>query len=142
MDDYERAISLAEKAVEQDEANRQYRSGLGAIQMRAGLYEQALKSLEKSTEVEATSKTSSAYTAYFLGMTQHHLDQVQVARESLAKANQLAEQELYNETKPPSWSGKLTLQLLRTEADVLINEPAAPKVDAHSAKASPQRRDD
>ena len=64
--------------------------------------------------------TPSAYIAYFRAMTEQHLDLKDDARQSLARANELADKELSDESKPLFWTQKLTLQLLRKEAEALI----------------------
>jgi hypothetical protein len=63
-----------------------------------------------------------AYAAFFLAMIQHHLDRFDIARESLTEAIKLADAALNDETKPPAWNRKLTLQLLRKEAESLIGD--------------------
>ena len=89
--------------------------------MRAGLYEQALQSLEKSEQSEFNPNTSDAYLAFFQAITQQHLGQASLAHESLAEATALADQELNDETKRLSWNRELTLELLRNEAETLIS---------------------
>jgi tetratricopeptide (TPR) repeat protein len=120
LTDYEPAIALAEASVEAAPKDRQFQTGLAAIQMRAGLYEQALASLEKSKQLESTSRSSDAYAAFFQAITQHHLGRTSLARESLAEATALADQELSDETKRPGWNRILTLKLLREEAEALL----------------------
>ena len=93
---------------------------MGAIQMRAGQYEQALVWFDKALEAEATSDTSSAYASFFAAMTRHRLDQSDEARSLLADAIKLADAELNDPASVPSWNRKLTLELLRREAESLI----------------------
>ena len=53
-------------------------------------------------------------------MTEHHLGNKQAAHDQLETANQSAEAEL---AKTPSWSRKLTLELLRKETEALTGKP-------------------
>ena len=76
---------------------------------------------EKANKLESTPNSSDAYAAFFQTMAQHHLGQTSLARESLDEATALADQELSDETKRPSWNRKLTLTLLRNEAETLIS---------------------
>lgn len=87
--------------------------------MRAGIYEESLATLERSMQGESTGNTSNAYAAFFRAMTLHHLGRNERARESLAEAIKLADQELSNESNPSSWNRRLTLELLRKEAESL-----------------------
>ena len=89
--DYSRAIQFAQYSVEQEPERQQFLNGLGAIQFRAGHYQQALKSLAVATSKKESADTSNAYSAYFQAMTEHHLNRPADARRSLAKANELAE---------------------------------------------------
>ncbi len=118
--DYGKAIAFAEELVRRDPDDRQFRTGLGAILLRAGLHEQALVSLDSSSEGESSIKTSSVYTAYFRAMTQHHLNQNERSLASLAEANELSDLEMNDETNPPAWNRRLTIELLRKEAETLI----------------------
>jgi tetratricopeptide (TPR) repeat protein len=117
VEDYQRAISLAKQSVQEDPDHRQARTALGAIQMRAGLYEQALATLQESTQLESTDSSSAAYAAFFRAMTLSHLGREKDARESLNEAIRLADEKLNDKTKPQPWNRKLTLELLRKEAE-------------------------
>ncbi|MCP4853390.1 MAG: hypothetical protein GY903_02715 [Fuerstiella sp.] len=55
-------------------------------------------------------------------MTEYRLDRKDDATTSLARANQLAEQELNDTDNPPAWNRKLTLHLLRKEAETLFGD--------------------
>ena len=63
---------------------------------------------------------SPAYTWYFLAMAHQALGHQEDARTWLDKANQWTEQVLGDEEEPPSWKRRLTLKLLRDEANGLI----------------------
>lgn len=64
--------------------------------------------------------TSSAYTLYFLAMAHHQLRHADEAECSLAEANVRAEAELDDIKNPPPWNRRLTLHLLRDEAEQLV----------------------
>ena len=120
LEDYGKAIALAANSVQQEPDDKQFQTGLGAIQMRSGLYEEALVTLEKSLETATNSKTSNAYATFFRAMTLHHLGRGDDARQALTDAIKLSDQELSDESNPPSWNRRLTLELLRKEAETLI----------------------
>ena len=132
--DYSLAIQLAQQAVDQAPENRSHRSGLGAIQFRAGRYQQALESLAAAASSGKSVGTSIAYSAYFRAMTEHRLNQPDDARRSLAKANELADLELSDADHPPRWNRKLTLELLRQEAEALLGVAKQPVVGREDQK--------
>ena len=123
VNDYTLALKLAQKAIDLEPENQQYINGLGAVQFRAGQFEQALESFKSATASEESENTSNAYTYYFLAMTHWKLDQQDPALETLKQANQLASKELGDTDNPPAWNRKLTLELLQEEAEALINAP-------------------
>ena len=118
VEDYALAIRLARKACEETPNSQQYLNGLGAILMRAGEYEQASEQLKKALALSDDEKTSPSYTRYFLAMTEHHLGNSETAQEHLTQANASAAQELAGSS---AWNRKLTLELLRREAEALIS---------------------
>ena len=118
VDDYAAPLKLAESAVAAEPENQQYLNSLGAIQVRAGLAEEALTTFDKAATMNADANTSSAYDYYFRALAEHALERSDAARESLAKANELASVDL--ESEGTTWNRKLTLELLRKEAEGLI----------------------
>ncbi len=114
---------LAQKAVDLEPEDQRYLTGLAAIQMRAGQYQESLTNLEKAAHSLKSDTTTEGYLYYFRAMTEQHLNRPDDARKSLAKANELAEKDLSNEAKPPAWNRKLTLELFRKEAEALIGKP-------------------
>jgi tetratricopeptide (TPR) repeat protein len=116
-EDYEGLIQLAEQSLQQTPEDPQFRNGLGAIHFRAGNHEQALKHLSAALEQSKTSTTSPAYAHYLLAMTQHGLGDQQASTTALQRANEIAESEL---SDSPTWNRKLTLKLLRREAESLL----------------------
>ena len=129
VDDYAVPLKLAESALEAEPENQQYLNSLGAVQVRAGLQEEALATFDKAAAVGESDNTSSAYDYYFRALAEQALERTNAAQQSLAKANELAAAELENESDPPAWDRKLIIELLRTEADALINTAKEPDND-------------
>ena len=122
LSDYAPAIRLARTALEEMPEDQQYLIGLGAVQMRAGQFQEALGNLDKAVELSKTAKSSEAYAYYFRAMTEEHLSRRDDARKSLIKANELAEKELNDEALPTAWNRRMTLELLRKEAEALVGQ--------------------
>ncbi len=119
LDGYSDAIALGRAAVETEPTNSQFLNALGAILMRAGMYAEAKPFLEGTVSNPGDESTSKTYTFYFLAMTEHHLGNAEAARKHLTTANDLADKELAGST---SWNRRLTMELLRTEAQTLIGD--------------------
>jgi tetratricopeptide (TPR) repeat protein len=117
LKDYGRAIELATATVENDPDNAQYLGGLGAILMRAGKYSEAKEKLVNALEAGESNNTFSSDIRYFLAMTEHHLGNSDSAEDLLSKANESADKELADS---PAWNRRMTLELLRREAESLI----------------------
>jgi hypothetical protein len=110
-------------------------SDLGAVLYRAGHHQEALERLtaleSRLDDPNAGTSISPAYTGYFLAMTHHALGHAAAARTWLDKADAWTEPVLENETEPSPWDRRLTLELLRDEAHVLIG----PQTDGDSSIA-------
>ncbi|PHS06951.1 MAG: hypothetical protein COA78_13840 [Blastopirellula sp.] len=119
IEDYAPAIRLARHIVAKEPNNKQYLNDLGTILMRAGQYGAAKVELEKALAAGESVMISSNYIRYFLAMTEHHLGHKQAAQDQLQTANDAATKELEDS---PVWNRKLTLELLRKEAEALINQ--------------------
>ena len=119
VDDYTGAIALGRAAVEAEPANPQFLNGLGAILMRAGLDAEAKPFLEGIVNNPGDENTSKTYTYSLLAMTEHHLGNAEAARTHLTTANELADKELAGSIP---WNRRLTIELLRTEAQGLVGE--------------------
>jgi serine/threonine protein kinase/Tfp pilus assembly protein PilF len=145
VDDYTAAIDLAAKATEAQPENSQFLNTYGAVLHRAGRHQEALDKLtaldRRMNEPNAKADSSPAYTWYFLAMTHHALDHTQEARRWLQRANEWTEKELAKTDEPPAWNRRLTLELLRTEANALITgeklEIEPEKADAPEPPAPP-----
>jgi len=121
VDDYARAIELARNAVKTDPEDRSRLVTLGAILMRAGEYDEAKATLEDALEGADTETSSNDFIHYFLAMTEYHLGNDDIARTELQVANGAVIAELPDS---PAWNRRLTLELLRDEAESLINSGA------------------
>jgi serine/threonine protein kinase/Tfp pilus assembly protein PilF len=119
VNDYTNAIALGRAAVEAEPTNSQFLNGLGAILVRAGMYAEAKPYLEGTVHSADSEGTSKTYTHYFLALTEHHLGQVDAASAQLKAADELADKEL---AASPPWNRRLTIELLRQEAEVLIGD--------------------
>jgi tetratricopeptide (TPR) repeat protein len=128
--DWGRPLELAQKALADDPKNFDKLLDLGAVLYRAGRLEEAAQRL---AEAEAASKGANnpgsiIYNWLFQAMTDYGRGRSQEAKRLLAKAVKDIEQ------PPPErpldgtaipWNRRLTLQLLRREAEALLKEPAA-----------------
>jgi tetratricopeptide (TPR) repeat protein len=132
VDDWTPLVPWAEKAIATDPKKCDWLTALGAVLYRAGRFEAAAQRL---TEAEAAFQKAEhpsmtiAYTWLFLAMTRERLGQTEQAKQWLAKAVREIEQPPAGRAKDPkahTWNRKLTLQLLRGEAEALIDR-ADPK---------------
>jgi tetratricopeptide (TPR) repeat protein len=135
VEDYEPVIALAAKAVEAQPDTNQFLNTLGAILLRAGRPEEALARLEelqdrREANDEGTTRPHGR-TWYFLAMAHHAVGNDKQAREYLNKANRWADEVLADEEKPPPWNRRATLEMLRNEAETLLEsgDPKPPEDD-------------
>jgi Flp pilus assembly protein TadD len=112
----DRPVELAEAAFGGPPEAGKYSLGLGAALYRAGRFGEAIRCCK-----EAVPRTAalSAYTGFFLAMAHHRAGHGAEARECLSQARTWAERDV--EISLP-WNRRLTLQLLRREAEALIHE--------------------
>ena len=137
VDDYSPAIESAEQAVVNDANSEDYLKTLGGILYRAGRFEEAVQRLTEANNLiedsDAESQVSPAYTWYFLAMAHHKLGNGEEAEKWLQKANESTDKVLVEHeegTTPLSWNRRLTLKLLREEAEALLGSWEKPKTDA------------
>jgi serine/threonine-protein kinase len=121
--DLEQPVRLAEAALRQNPAADGSSAALGAALCRAGRFCEALPRL-RDADAEAqqtlTKQTlySPAYVWFFLAVTHHRLGQGEEARAWLDKAIRWTEQENLDRGLP--WTRRVTLRLLRREAEELV----------------------
>jgi serine/threonine protein kinase/Flp pilus assembly protein TadD len=126
VEDLDRPVKLAESVLRGDPQNDPYTITLGAALYRAGRFAEAIRRLRGANaawENKKATKYSPAYTWLFLAMAHHRLGQAEEARRWLDKAVKWAERETRN--NGDHWDRRLTLQLLRREAEGLLRGPAA-----------------
>jgi serine/threonine protein kinase/tetratricopeptide (TPR) repeat protein len=122
----EPAAELARRAVEADPDSALFVGTLGAILLRAGRLEEALEKLEQADRLAQKAderQSSPAYTWFFLAMAQQRMGHPDRAREWFDKAiehsDKILGQHAAGNVLVP-WNRRLTLHLLRTEAEELL----------------------
>jgi tetratricopeptide (TPR) repeat protein len=139
VEDYELAIALAVQAVDAQPPTDQFFNTLGAILFRAGRQEEAIERLEelerrREAADEGTARSSPAYTWYFLTMAHYAAGNAEQAQEYLNKANQWTDEVLADEASPPAWNRRATLEILRKEAETLLESDAPEPTQDNQAK--------
>jgi tetratricopeptide (TPR) repeat protein len=129
VQDYGPVVRLAEQAVEAEPNSGVYLKTLGGIFYRVGRFEEAVQRLAEADklidDLDSQSKSSPAYTWYFLAMAHHKLGHDDEAKKWLDKATEWTDKILAEEeegTATVAWNRLLTLKLLREEAEAMIAE--------------------
>ena len=129
--DWKAPLQLAEKAVAGNPKDYRALHQHGAVLYRAGQYQEALKRL---TEAQAAfqpadeKRSAIAYNWLFLAMAHQRLGHVEEAKKWHDKAAQWIDREMQKKPEDPaaanplSWNRRLTLQLLRREAEELLGK--------------------
>jgi WD40 repeat protein/serine/threonine protein kinase/tetratricopeptide (TPR) repeat protein len=128
-----RIISLVEKAFSKSAMDHWEVNRFGAALYRAGRFEEAVERLTEATKLSShPHRTNMLCTWFFLAMAHHRLGHTDEARRWLDKGLQGTEEALKSSAEPlgksespdgvipPNWNRRLTLQLLRREAEQLI----------------------
>jgi WD40 repeat protein/Flp pilus assembly protein TadD len=118
--DLKPAVALARLAVRTTPKDANYRNTLGAVLFRAGEYQESVRVLNESIQLHGKGGTALDY--LFLAMAHHKLDQPDEARAWLDKGLRVNQSE---KTLPEN--ERLELQLLRREAEALLNGRSALK---------------
>jgi serine/threonine protein kinase len=123
VEDLGQVVQLAQKAVEGDDSNESYLTALGAALFRASRLDEAVEYLsELSSKWDRTEaiplQVSSPDACFLMAMAHHRLGNSGEAKIWLARAVMPAERE---DLTGDNWTRKLTLRLLRAEAEWLIN---------------------
>jgi hypothetical protein len=134
--DPDHIVSLAEKLLAKLSRNHWHVNQLGAALYRAGRFEEAVARLTEATELSCHPyRTNMLHTCFYLAMAHHRLGHADLARRWLDQAVQGTERALEWAAEPavksanpdgvipPNWFRKLTLELLRHEAEQLIQPP-------------------
>jgi WD40 repeat protein/serine/threonine protein kinase/tetratricopeptide (TPR) repeat protein len=128
-----RIVRLAETLLAKSSRDHWHVNQLGAALYRAGRFEEAVQRLTEANELTCHPYyTNRLHTWFFLAMAHHRLGHADEARRWLDKGIQGTEEALKspaarvgkaenaNGLIPPNWNRRLTLQLLRREAEQLI----------------------
>jgi WD40 repeat protein/serine/threonine protein kinase/tetratricopeptide (TPR) repeat protein len=128
LPDFAAALRLAEKALAQGGQDARFLQAVGAIDYRAGRWEECRKHIHAAAAAANPQElTSAAYWYYFLAMAHHRLGHKEEARQWLAKAVAQTDKELRDGVQPSGperWVRKPTLQILRAEAEALLRGTA------------------
>jgi tetratricopeptide (TPR) repeat protein len=117
VDDLAPALALAQRGRVEHPEDPTALQTLGALLYRAGRFEEAVAQLAAAERPPTGSYSPPVDGRYFLAMAQHRLGHGGEARRWLEEANAQVDQAL-GETL--TWSRRLTLQVLRREAEALI----------------------
>ena len=136
-----KVLALAEKAAKSDAKSQSYLNTWGAALYRAGRFEGAVARLSEADalakEPSEALKSSPAYTWFFLAMAHHRLGHGEEAKKWLDKAvawTDKALREADQGTADLPWNRRLTLKLLREEAEALLKSGPAPQSPKPAAK--------
>jgi tetratricopeptide (TPR) repeat protein len=129
-------VELAEKLLAKSSRDHWHVNQLGAALYRAGRFEEAVKRLTEATELSFHPyRTNMLHTWFFLAMSHHRLGYTDEARHWLDKAMQGTDEALKSPAESlgksgnsdgvisPNWNRRLTVRLLRREAEQLIRGP-------------------
>ncbi len=120
LTNFEPAIELARAAMDASPESVLSHQALGGLLLRSGQHADAIPHLRRAIALSSDPLGSVTYSEYLLAMAQHHLGDQTEATAALHRGNELARRELSDKTNPPRWNRKLTLELLRKEAEALV----------------------
>jgi tetratricopeptide (TPR) repeat protein len=122
--DFDPLVRLAELANAKKPKDWYYLDTLGAVLYRAGRCEDALRTYDEACALHAKGGNSCNW--YLMAMAHHRLGHADEARRWLSRAVEWQEQASHKDVHDPlqptplSWPDRLTLDLLRREAEALI----------------------
>lgn len=130
----DRVVKLAETLVAQNPKSRSDQTILGAALYRAGRFQEAVRQLDQAVALPAEPFQPPEYTWFFLAMAHQRLGHGVEAKQWLDKARQPKEPK--NKDAHMPWNRRLTLQILRDEAEALLGgkEEKAPPEKAKAGK--------
>ena len=134
---------MAEAALRKDPQTGWTSTILGAALYRADRFAEAVRRLNEANAAWEQAGTkpamySPAYLWFFLAMAHQRKGDAAEARRWLDKAQKWMEQET-QDSRNPAWNRRLTLQLLRREAEQLLGAPATdPRAPAKDEKPRAQ----
>jgi WD40 repeat protein/serine/threonine protein kinase len=124
--DWTKPLKSAERVYAEDEKCYDYVNNLGAVLYRAGRFEEAARRLteaETAFQQAPSTQSSIVYNWLFQAMAQHRLGHAAEAASWLQKAVQEIDKPssaTARDTATNSWNRRLTLRLLRREAEDLL----------------------
>jgi Tfp pilus assembly protein PilF len=122
LDDWAKLVPWAEKALATSPKNVARLTALGAVLYRAGRFDEAARRLTEAAN--AVPKGQAAAPTYlFLSMTHQRLGHAGTAREWFDRAVRAIE----TPTEKVLWHQRLTLRLLRAEAEALLDITRPPE---------------
>jgi tetratricopeptide (TPR) repeat protein len=133
VDDWTKLVEWAEKAFAADPDNAVGLTTLGAVLYRAGRFDEAVRRLTEADAAfkKAKARTSTiAYAWLFRAMAEERLGHAEQAQEWFARAVREIEQppaERANDPGAGSWNRRLSLRLLRGEAEALLKIAKQPE---------------
>lgn len=124
--DWQVVLELAEKSFAADPQNYDSLLNLGAVLYRAGRFKDSAKRLTEAEQAFNRTKNphgSIIYSWLFLSMTHHQLHDTAEAASWLKKAVQdIGEPNSAQDSATSTWNQRVTLQLLRREAEDLLKQ--------------------
>jgi tetratricopeptide (TPR) repeat protein len=129
--DFRPLVRLDEQVLARAPSNWYFLHHLGAAQYRAGLFGEAVSTLEAAQKVHPRGGNADSW--FFLAMAHHHRGHADDARDTLKKASawtERATREDVNDVRMPTplrWNDRVLLGLLRREAEELINGKPKPE---------------
>jgi serine/threonine protein kinase/tetratricopeptide (TPR) repeat protein len=142
LDDFKPAIGLATKTLKTDPNSAMFLTGLGAVLYRAGRFDEGLKQLQQAevaTQKSDEDRVLIAYRGFFLAMAHGRLHHSAEAKMSLDKARRTAERAMQlhaAKTQELRWNRRLSLSLLKKEAEELVSKDETPHTASKSAPVS------
>ena len=141
VEDFADAVALADKALKSDPKSVAHLTILGAVLFRGGQAERAVERLTEANKLlealDSDAKSPPPYTWYFLAMAHHAAGHAEEAKTWLEKAVESTDKALEEHEQEGGarigWNRRLTLQLLRDEAERLIG-PTKEKAEPERAK--------
>ena len=143
VNDRNRLVLRGEEALRKDPHTGWASTILGATLYRADRFAEAIQRLNEANTAWEQAGTkpamySPAYLWFFLAMAHQRQGHAAEARRWLDKAQKWMEQET-QDSRNPAWNRRLTLQVLRREAEQLLAAPATdPRAPAKEEKPRAQ----
>jgi WD40 repeat protein/tetratricopeptide (TPR) repeat protein len=129
LEDLAPALALAERLQAEQPKDPMAATALGALLYRAGRFAEAVARLDAAEQLPEDRRTSPIYGWLFLAMAHHHLGHADEARRWLDRAAAAIDKAITDHSdgaEPLQLQRRLTLTLLRAEAEALLGLPDLP----------------